>query len=259
MPTFNFQRPNLRRIFENRLKNKPDLAIADGHNVDSEERILDSPEWQHLLFIIRKWTTFCVTHHHTIYDNFYVEDLDQPLSTPRPPTRLVEVGDNQNDNHLRLVSWSEVATASLPKYATLSYCWGNANHDYKTTIVNVEERSQSIAINSLPATIKDAIYLCRKLSIGYLWVDALCIVQKSIGDEGDWASESLRMNEYFRHSYLTIAVLEAAASDVGFLKYDTPRNAWDDILRGADVYPLFKRGWALQEHILSRRILYITN
>jgi hypothetical protein len=78
----------------------------------------------------------------------------------------------------------------------------------------------------LPETFKDAIKVCRHLSIHkaqdqdsgvypveYLWIDSLCIIQ----DNGDFAAESVKMYDYYGNAFITILGTSSQASDKGFL------------------------------------------
>ena len=86
------------------------------------------------------------------------------------------------------------------EYLALSYCWGKPQ-PLATTLrkKNFVQLKTGILLSSLAETIQDAIVLCRKLDVGYLWVDALCIIQ----DDGvDWSSESQKMALIYAQSYL---------------------------------------------------------
>jgi hypothetical protein len=69
-----------------------------------------------------------------------------------------------------------------PRYAALSYCWGDAQVPQLRLkdLQELEPDRDSWSIGGrwaeVPQTIKDAILLCQLVSIPYLWVDALCIL-----------------------------------------------------------------------------------
>ena len=136
-----------------------------------------------------------------------------------------------------------------------------------------------IAKSSLPLTIQDAITVTRQIGIRYLWVDALCIIQDSAEDK---AIEISRMAKIYRQSYVTISAANARSSHEGFLapkptprglelpadefRFRLPGPSPDGVLGGVTVEydlwernispePLDHRAWALQERILSPRIL----
>jgi hypothetical protein len=131
---------------------------------------------------------------------------------------------------------------------------------------------------SLPKTFRDAIQICRKLGIYRLWIDALCIIQD---DLKDWEIESAKMASIYAGASLTIAASNGETSESGC--FHKPRNTpflikvngdstnlsvrmherhdnfiQDVFLSSAGAEPLFTRGWALQERLLSRRILHYT-
>jgi hypothetical protein len=64
------------------------------------------------------------------------------------------------------------------RYATLSHCWGRSTLAM-TTLENLQKHIDSIPLDILPKTFRDAIVVCRQLGIQYLWIDRLCIVQNS--------------------------------------------------------------------------------
>jgi Heterokaryon incompatibility protein (HET) len=71
----------------------------------------------------------------------------------------------------------------------------------------------SISLADLPATVRDAIIITRRLGLRYIWIDALCIIQDS-SDGADWLQESAKMYDIYGNAYLTIAAAGAAnASD----------------------------------------------
>lgn len=64
------------------------------------------------------------------------------------------------------------------RYLALSHCWGDpGRHPLKTTRANLKDHASGISISGLPRTFRDAITVCNRLSVQYLWIDCLCIVQ----------------------------------------------------------------------------------
>jgi hypothetical protein len=125
---------------------------------------------------------------------------------------------------------------------------------------------QDIPMETLPRTFQDAVIVAQKLQINYLWIDALCIVQD---DAEDWEVECLRMGDYYKNAYVTLSVLNASGSSEGFLslrpEIPTVKLAEDSpfYIRRETVQrkvfeeaALSKRGWTLQERLLSTRILH---
>ncbi|KAK8087369.1 HET-domain-containing protein [Apiospora phragmitis] len=73
---------------------------------------------------------------------------------------------------------------------------------------------EGIGMRKLPQTLVDAVRVCRRLDIPYLWVDALCIVQD---DSEDLKRELLIMPEIYQQGYLTIFASRADSVHDGFL------------------------------------------
>ncbi|KAF7532425.1 hypothetical protein G7054_g7944 [Neopestalotiopsis clavispora] len=140
--------------------------------------------------------------------------------------------------------------------------------------------------NSLPNTFRDAIEVTRQLGVRYLWIDSLCIIQD---DENDWKQESSKMVEVYQNAYLTIYATGGQNDDAGLWPRVVPKlieevminyegkeykvyfkdaednwashlNWWTDYghedNRVREISPLITRGWALQERILSSRLLH---
>jgi len=106
----------------------------------------------------------------------------------RWPKRVLAVGE-KNDPNIRVCETSTLEFSSLA-YITLSHCWGH----FVPTQLLIENCSgflQGIETDNLPSTFKDAVEVTKKLEIGYLWIDSLCIIQNS---PEDWANESSKMD-----------------------------------------------------------------
>ncbi|KAG5656902.1 hypothetical protein KAF25_011071 [Fusarium avenaceum] len=187
------------------------------------------------------------------------------------PTRLLDVAQDQ----------------------ALSYCWGYSAI-LKTTRSTLKSMEQGIEIATLPAAYMDAIRLCREIGIPYLWIDALCIIQD---DPDDWQRESALMGSVYSNAYLTIAAESSASATQNFLgSYNDQIGAedthiypeftkvvylgngakpvtfkarvvqelgihwrWiDDMRERFPREPLSRRGWCLQERLLSTRLLSLS-
>jgi hypothetical protein len=81
-----------------------------------------------------------------------------------------------------------------------------------TTLATLAEQKKGILYGQLPKTFQDAIAIVRQLHMQYFWIDALCIIQDS---EEDWETESSRMADIYRKSYLAIAAASATNSREG--------------------------------------------
>ncbi|PVH94524.1 HET-domain-containing protein, partial [Periconia macrospinosa] len=211
---------------------------------------------------IKQWIRNCDMHHSldcapTVDDNIF-------------PIRLIECSSNS----LRLVDIEEVRRENKrPQYITLSHCWGESRTMYKTTQRTLSEHQSLIPFDALPQTFQDAINICRELGVQYLWIDSLCIIQDN---NEDWNCEASKMGSIFHGAFLTISALSSANSDGGcifppdikpFTKLDLPganrgtvyiqeRRSTAIISNIFEQSPMARRGWILQEMILSNRVIH---
>ena len=160
---------------------------------------------------------------HDCFEGEHSEKCTPPRISNEPalPTRLIDV----TTAIPRLIDSSQIpeirmkSPGGYPKYAALSYCWGTASDtalQLKTERASEAQRRAGISTSTLTKTLGDAVSLVRALSIPYLWVDALCIVQDDISD---WQRESSRMGEIYANAYVTICSLSASCLS-SFLKPD---------------------------------------
>ncbi|KAH8901659.1 HET-domain-containing protein, partial [Thozetella sp. PMI_491] len=199
------------------------------------------------------------------------------------PDRLIDV----QDGAVRLVP-RESLDSSAPKdclgYAALSHCWGSpadAQFQLTSTRSSLAQRLEGISLQELEAVpiLRDAIEITRALSIPYLWVDCLCILQDDISD---WEQHCARMDQVYSNAKVTLAAAASRSCREGFLQKKGQitllpfrsriesttlgyiRAQFKFIFTGkvgtaVDNYvdfaqtPLSQRGWAVQERVLSAR------
>lgn len=220
----------------------------------------------------RLWLHSCCQHHG--------EQCDKPDWFKRLPPpggehfRLIEI-DDRWDDVFRIVEVG-VTMRDAPKYAALSYVWGDAGRNaLNLRKSNVAELSQRIPPRRLARTVGDAIKVTRRLGLRYIWVDSLCIIQKDprqtdrSADELEARQSQLdQMGSIFGHAEIVIVaaggedangglagisqprapvqVAREVMPDVNVLlaaQYDTTYGTWDT------------RAWTLQERLMSRRML----
>ena len=197
------------------------------------------------------------------------------------PIRLVDHHEVQREHVV-----GEAGLASV-RYTALSYCWGDkyqALQQPLTTRDNIQDRLAGIPDSQLSSVLRDAVLATRLLSIRYLWVDSLCILQ---GDQRDWEQQSTKMEEIYRSAYVTIATPASVSCQQGFRHctrgklYLSLRSQLSPINNGifslqhadgafghndhwshvddhyANVWKSHwaSRGWTFQEWILSSRLL----
>lgn len=181
------------------------------------------------------------------------------------PTRVIYVGSVGSAEMPRLhVSERE----EKGQYLALSYRWGGPQNTITTTS-NLEALKSGFRIAILPKTLRDAIILTRELGFRYLWVDALCIIQNDVEDQ---SAEITKMGLIYKNATLTIAAANTPNADSSFLAerplpnrhctlpYLLPDGTFGTIYvklhGGSLIGPLDSRAWALQESLLSPRLLY---
>ncbi|KAN0089937.1 HET domain containing protein [Hyaloscypha variabilis] len=207
------------------------------------------------------WIDECVQTH---------EDCSQPRHT-RLPSRVLDLRPPKDTLDLRLLA----SDGRHGRYATLSHCWGTSQ-PLKLTSATFNEFQNKISYLSLPKTFQDAVAATRLLGLRYLWIDSLCIKQDS---KADWEEQCSKMAQVYKDSYVTLAGPAASSCNSGFLDTrPTPVQAWLEISDGKKSdkivlshpgviqefwrlgpepnSPWSKRGWILQERLLSHRVLY---
>jgi hypothetical protein len=146
----------------------------------------------------------------------------------------------------------------------------------RTMLSSLAVHQHEINAKKLPKTLQEALEVTRSLSIRYIWIDALCIIQD---DEIDQEREIETMAQVYSCATLTIAAGVSSHCDGGFLvtKRSPSRilsmwfGSWPEeltrlLLTVSPAWtgplfsnPLFKRGWTLQERELSVRVLHFTS
>ena len=184
------------------------------------------------------------------------------------PCRLINVENPQNPFLVKTNSGMQAI------YIALSYCWGHRPQTMtlKDTILR---HSNRLPVEVMSKTCRDAILATYLLGYKYLWIDALCIIQN---DANDRDSEIARMGDIYRYAVLTICAEGSPNAHTGLFP-DVPTDP-------REVYPcqmtmsvetadmsitrqltiagsrngedfLHKRGWTLQEEVLTSRALVI--
>ncbi|KAI1323344.1 heterokaryon incompatibility protein-domain-containing protein [Xylariaceae sp. FL0255] len=187
------------------------------------------------------------------------------------PTRIIQVNVNSDRNMVKVVERSR----RIARYCALSHCWGSPDkHPFKTNRSNLGQVVHGISIDTLPKTFQHAIEMTRAMDVEYLWIDSICIVQD---DEHDWLEQSAQMGEIFERAFLVIAAAGSPDSTGGlFNMFRHPELTAEFRFsqlgdRSASAFqiticnhldwkpahgPLTGRGWATQESLLGRRILF---
>ncbi|KAK1782160.1 heterokaryon incompatibility protein-domain-containing protein [Copromyces sp. CBS 386.78] len=220
------------------------------------------------LDLARAWLDDCLKNH--------PECISQ-ASSRVIPTRLVDVGEvapGQPAPPPRL--FLPPTHCSQLQYLTLSHSWAKSKQSLNLLTENLKELQVEIPLTALSQTFREAIDITRRLGHRYIWIDSLCIIQNS---REDWEREAVTMGDVYGNSACNIAVLGMDGVDGCFslrnpLEIIPCRIQADNPGTGRSVYvlpqllrtdyslsalrrpPLLRRGWVLQERLLTSRILY---
>lgn len=219
--------------------------------------------------MIRQWLAECDNDHGEVCQ-FNLQELR------KSPSHLINVYPSDRSPDI-VVLERITASSSNANYAALSYVWGPSQNNV-TTAQNYAAYLKGIDIASLAKTIQDAIWVTRKLSVQYLWVDSLCIIQDS---DSDKLHEIGRMDSIYGFAYVTIVACNTSTCDESFLASTSgdPDNELNisELPFGSkgrvqllavesDSSPCFeskgrvidKRAWTFQEQFMSQRMLLFT-
>ncbi|KAE9364539.1 HET-domain-containing protein [Stipitochalara longipes BDJ] len=241
---------------------------------------------------VNQWLKECEKHPECISHNFFggrvlqaespgkgESETERDLFAPILPKRMILLGEKAST--ARLV---DTPSNTRVPYATLSYCWGE-DATFMTVKDTLEDFKENIPMGDLPQTIKDAFCLTKGLGLDYLWVDAICIVQK---EKEEWEEESQKMGHIYSNAKIVLAATRSGnVHDGMFTKRSaTPlsrdieapgglmrarRNLnheiiiscrtksdywWEKYIKTS--FPLLSRGWGFQERMLSTRIVHFT-
>ncbi|KAK8879905.1 heterokaryon incompatibility protein-domain-containing protein [Apiospora arundinis] len=226
----------------------------------AEYRPIPAGSPDEVLDIAAKLVSECRNHHPACGRVEQPEKLQFPLrliDVSCDPPRLREFQPGEQEEKLH-------------PYIALSHCWGNSQ-PLRTLIRNISSHSRGIPLDILSPTYKDAVRVCQRLGISYLWIDSLCIIQDS--DE-DWGKQSSQMWAVYANAEIVVAAARDVPDGQGFLG---PRMPFTDVPLTIDhpfkekaslslVYRLVEphrenersvesRGWTLQESISATRYL----
>ncbi|KAI5860995.1 heterokaryon incompatibility protein-domain-containing protein [Durotheca rogersii] len=210
------------------------------------------------------WLHECSEHH----------NCGEPSSAPYPK-RLLDLREGQ----VRLLETNPTNGCKV-RYVCLSHRWGDPQHRrLTTTTATIQKNMQGIAWEDLPKTFQDAVTICRRMSVSYLWIDSLCILQEFVNmsddqkeeTRTDFARENSAMASIYRNSYFTICASISTSMDSGIFSTrdrgshqikvidDNGNEALFRIRESAQHWrlptDLERRCWTYQEYLLSPRVL----
>lgn len=186
----------------------------------------DAPNGQQLFFgrrivetsidikLVKKWMKLC--------QRWHGEDCQQ-LST----------SNWEFPSNFRVVdAWTRcvVDAPSTCKYLALSYVWGRVEV-FKLTTNNLDELQTAGGLKNvwqnLPNTIRDAIALTSSLSIRYIWIDSLCILQD---DDKDKSSLIPYMHLIYDRAFMTIVAGNGKDAEGGLSGFGTNSRAREQMV-----------------------------
>jgi len=191
------------------------------------------------------------------------------------PRRVMDVGQSGDSVRLQVND-----TETHASYLALSYCWGEQPRPaspVQPVLLRRDTLQQlvtDIPLTTLQQSVQDAVLVTRELGFRYLWADALCIIQDCEADKG---REISQMASIYKNAAVTIAASCSHGAAAGFLsnrgcrpylpsqefRIPMPGGQTGTVYLSAEPYepehPLDKRGWALQEFMLSSRLLIFSD
>lgn len=191
-----------------------------------------------------------------------------------------EQHDHHNWNHARYQSPASIqlidvedlmiiSSTTQCRYLALSYVWGEQD-SFAATIKSRESLTQKGGLEKhmkeIPQTIKDAMEVVRNLGERYLWVDRLCIEQDNATQK---AVQIQNMGLIYSHALITVIAHAgmSATSPLPGVRPETrlglPARRFGDVVMSirppnpwSSGTSHEKRGWTMQEQMLSQRCLY---
>jgi hypothetical protein len=178
--------------------------------------------------LLQSWLKTCSEQH---------SNCDHPSIGDWTPTRVLDLGITSSTWKLCIPAVDRVP---VPRYTTMSYCWGDA-HFLKLTSDDLETFRSGLPISSLPQAFQDAISITRDLGIRFIWIDALCIFQDL---KDDFARECTSMSKIYTNSSCNIVAtfgksphkslfrarnyraLQTGKSVTAWKVHDPDRNVW---------------------------------
>ncbi|KAI8676201.1 HET domain-containing protein [Fusarium sp. Ph1] len=162
---------------------------------------------------------------------------------------------------------------------TLTHRWGPDPVDHIVlTKDTYPQLVEGVPLSVLPQVFQDAIYICRHLEVGYIWIDSLCIFQVKDNTQ-DWQHEASLMKDVYSNSFCNISAADAPDPSHSIFNHRDPRTLIPQVVAksGKDAaktperfilsdYRIWqtevsnalvnKRAWVLQERFLAPRILH---
>lgn len=222
--------------------------------------------------LIREFLRLCERHHDDRctkrlgIENPFRDTLKEPY---------FGVIDIENECLVPLPYHEKGSSFSFEPYATVSYVWGSGqSRQHATRKSTIQSRRKSgglsAVIRQLPKALRESIDLIRGMSIRYIWIDAMCIVQDS---SHSWNLNARAMHLIYGNSTITICAADGQNATTGLVALDESRRPPQMVVNYAEGVCLMlhrpaetsieatqwnKRAWTFQERLLSKRCLIFT-
>ncbi|KAG4433303.1 hypothetical protein IFR05_011223 [Cadophora sp. M221] len=229
----------------------------------------------------QNWLRACTSHskcNETVSGSIRINPYDAPF-----PTRVIEIVREDDRQRLYLRHTDGLHGA----YITLTHRWNEFTGQCITTTSNIEGRLLGEDFEQLPQLFQDAFTIAEKLGITFIWIDSICIIQQG-DDYVDWRREAPKMAQYYQFSVFTLAGTAEDMTDGLLQPYAKDAIPWssklvrlpyrdkshavagnfycfrrrlpvvEDYMDQVWSSILFRRGWILQEWLLSKRLLWYT-
>ncbi|ETN44346.1 uncharacterized protein HMPREF1541_10526 [Cyphellophora europaea CBS 101466] len=144
---------------------------------------------------------------------------------------------------------------------------------FRLTADNEHNLRNGLPCSAFPNIIQEALQVVKALSIRYLWVDSLCLMQDNVQE---LHSEFQQMGRIYAGGSVNIAAVVGDPDHLFFSRYSVgcgplstlitdgslrsesrtrilDRAHWED---GVENAALLRRGWVYQERLLARRTLF---
>ncbi|RYP58663.1 hypothetical protein DL769_008849 [Monosporascus sp. CRB-8-3] len=252
---------------------------------------VEKPEYFYVNAIVGRTTLNPDLYVHMTISESY---KDEALATTSPGLQanrfLIELGDRFSG--IRNQSKHEICIAADPDghhgaYITLTHRWNESTGRCITTTSNYEGRLLGEDFGELPPLFRHAFIIAEKLGIKFIWIDSICIIQQG-DDLADWRREAPKMAQYYQFSVFTLAGTAEDMSGGLLQPYTKDSVPWssklvrlpyrdktntiaghfysyrrrvllvDEYMDQVRSSILFRRGWILQEWLLSKRLLWYT-
>lgn len=125
----------------------------------------------------------------------------EPLDVESYKIRLISLYPGLPGSIIRCALGKE-SLVDLLQYTALSYCWGN-ELDTKEIVVN-DTRLQ------VTASLEEALQSLRRMNVGRVWADALCINQE---DKQEKSNQIRNMKQIYSKAHATLAWIGAREGD----------------------------------------------